>query len=358
MNDNTIFVTGGSGRLGRLIVEKLLKTKARIILLIRAKSKKEAINRITKILKDDSQIGKKLIILNGDLLKNNFGLNSDDHAYLIGSTTHILNAAANTRFTLPLDEARKSNVETAQSIIDFAFQCSNLKRLGHLSTAYVAGKRTGRVLESELEHSKGFCNTYEQSKHEAELLMRSHINSLPIAIFRPSIVIESPKELRSLKAANALSIGLFLVRKGFLPLLPGREENKLDTVRNADAMQAIIELLLKDRLRYSTYHVTSADEALTLKDLFSLIQETSNQKIPIKFCGTMSSFTRALNKILRYRPDLNMFYRKTKSFLPELAYPKIFDNRNLLEETSVKIQKQRMIKEIRSILKQHKRIRK
>jgi len=61
--------------------------------------------------------------------------------------------------------------------------------LFHVSTAYVAGARAGRVTESDLLCGQPFRNSYESSKAEAEVLVREAMPRQPAVVFRPSIVI-------------------------------------------------------------------------------------------------------------------------------------------------------------------------
>ena len=86
---------------------------------------------------------------------------------------------------------------------------------------------------------------------------------------------------------------------------------------------------------------------------FQLV-ENENQtgkKLPIRFCGDIELFTSELKKVTRFRPDLGAIYKKTQSFLPELAFPKIFDNRSLLVELGMKKFSPRPINELKSLLK-------
>ena len=53
----------------------------------------------------------------------------------------------------------------------------------------MAGQRTGLIRESELSVGQGYRNTYEQTKAEAEALVRSRLGSLPGVILRPSIIV-------------------------------------------------------------------------------------------------------------------------------------------------------------------------
>jgi thioester reductase-like protein len=58
-----------------------------------------------------------------------------------------------------------------------------------VSTCYVAGRRTGRILETELEHNAGFRNFYEETKYLAELEVEKLKSHLPVTIYRPSVVV-------------------------------------------------------------------------------------------------------------------------------------------------------------------------
>ena len=64
----------------------------------------------------------------------------------------------------------------------------DLRRIVHVSTAYVSGRHAGEFGEGDLEVGQEFRNTYECSKYEAERLLRG-VGELPLAIARPSIVV-------------------------------------------------------------------------------------------------------------------------------------------------------------------------
>ena len=335
MKTKTTIITGSTGVFGKYLVEDLLKSKSRIILLVRADSQKQADDRIKKLLAPDSSPFDKITVLKCDLTQENLGLASGELKILKQTTTHILHAAASTKFTLLLNEARRNNVETTKRLLSFAKNCKSLERFGFVSTAYIAGKRSGVILEEEFEHNAGFLNTYEESKYEAETIVRSMISLLPIVIFRPSLII-TPYKKSDISPVNALTLGLFLARKGFLPVFPGGEDNKLDIIDGTVASKAVTQIFLKDSLHCLTYHITSAQNSPRIKDFIGMIESQSGKRLPIRFCGDIEKFTSELKKITRFRPDLIAIYKKTQSFLPELAFPKIYDNKNLLEELKLK----------------------
>jgi len=83
-------------------------------------------------------------------------------------------------------------VEGTRNILEFALRCKRIRRVNHISTAYVVGKKE-RVEFSEdmLELNQDFNNTYEQSKYEAEILVKEfRQKGLKISVFRPSMMME------------------------------------------------------------------------------------------------------------------------------------------------------------------------
>ncbi len=98
---------------------------------------------------------------------------------LSAETTRVIHSAATVRFDHTIEEARAINVEGTRRVLDFAAGARQLRSLAYVGTAYVAGERTGLVRESELAVGQSYRNTYEQTKAEAEALVRSRLDSLP-----------------------------------------------------------------------------------------------------------------------------------------------------------------------------------
>jgi nucleoside-diphosphate-sugar epimerase len=305
-----ILLTGATGRLGRCIAAELSRTGAELVLVVRARSPEAARERIHAELPGSTELG-RVRALCGDVTQPGLGLGMRERRRLRTSVDVILHAAASTSFTLPLAEARRANVEATRNVLAFAERAPRLGRLGHVSTAFVAGKRTGRIHEGELEHVCGYQNSYQQSKNEAEQLVRAQHDRLPVVVYRPSIVLDGPDA----PGRSAFRYAFDLIRKGLLRGLPGSASTPLDLVTESDAARAIVRLLFsEDDVR--TYHVAGGDRALTLDDVVGAFG--------VRYLDE-AHFRWALAKWRRERPRLGLVYDELESFIFELAYPKVFD---------------------------------
>ena len=74
-------------------------------------------------------------------------------------------------------------------MLDLCPAAERLERLAYVSTAYVAGKRTGVVYEHELVMGQDFKNHYESTKFQAEVWVRELLDPVPTTILRPAIVV-------------------------------------------------------------------------------------------------------------------------------------------------------------------------
>jgi thioester reductase-like protein len=231
-----LFLTGATGFIGARLLRKWLESSsAHITVLARPQGEIGPAVRLLGMLPslapdiDDETIHRRITILDGDLQEPHLGLADDDYRRLADSATHIIHCAAAVHFGLNLEQVSQTNVHGTEEILALAGQCRNLRRFDHLSTAYVAGKRTGLILEEELDRGQNHNNTYEKSKFEAEKLVAAAMNDLPVAILRPSIVV-CDTSTGELPLTSVFYRILSMYASGRLTCLPGNPDTKLDIV--------------------------------------------------------------------------------------------------------------------------------
>jgi nucleoside-diphosphate-sugar epimerase len=136
------------------------------------------------------------------------------------------------------------------------------ERFAYIGTAFVAGRRTGVVYEHEVDVGQAFTNTYEQSKLEAEKLVRVHADELPITVLRPSIVAgrTSTGETSSFKV---LYWPLKVFARRLIVCIPADPEAMYDIVPVDFVVEALLHILERKDSVGGCFHLT-AGQAVTL----------------------------------------------------------------------------------------------
>lgn len=169
LRGKTFLITGATGFLGKVLVEKILRMAPdvhKIFVLVKAKNKEAALERLTndiinaELFKQMRQIhGKsyqsfmlsKLVPVVGNVCENNIGVDEVAADFMSKEINVIVNSAANTTFDERYDVALDINTVGPAQLMRFAKQCQKLKLFVQISTAYVNGQRQGMILE------KPFC---------------------------------------------------------------------------------------------------------------------------------------------------------------------------------------------------------
>src|SRR5437763_9168874 len=248
---DTVFITGGTGMIGRQLVARICAepTVEKVFVLTRRSS----------MLVPHS----KLEVIQGDVECADLGMDLADRRLLAQSVTTIIHGAALTSFSSDLKAARAVNVEGTEWVLQLAADCLRLRGFCHLSTVYVCGKRTGKVCETELEHSSGFVNSYEQSKYEAEQLVQAESYRLPTSIVRLSTVI-GDSESGTVTKMGGIHHAMRMVFHGLAPSVPGRKDSAVDLIPLDYVVESIAVLGLQKFAPDTTWHVCGADDALSL----------------------------------------------------------------------------------------------
>jgi len=192
-----IFLTGATGFLGTVLLNDLLMRGYTVTALVRAHQGLSASDRLKSRMLDydpgfpwDRFNGRNLFAVEGDTTQLFFGMSKDLYDRCAASTDVVIHNAACTALETDWKILEAINIGGTREAIEFASH-THAKSLVHVSSAYVAGERTGVAREDELLMTEGFRNGYERSKAIAESEVRDAAASgrIQFLIVRPSIIV-------------------------------------------------------------------------------------------------------------------------------------------------------------------------
>ena len=285
-----VLLTGATGFIGTQVALELLKRPdLRIVALVRADNAKEAEHKARRQWWDHpalaADIGKRIDIVAGDVSNERLGLSDAEYGSMIMTLTQIVHTAAEVRLDVPAEKLRLTNVQGTANVLDLAREAHRdhgLARFVHLSTAYVAGKRTGEVAESELSDAAGFSSEYERSKHDAERLVREAGREMAVTVLRPGMVVGDSKT-GYLRNFNTLYVPVRLYLTGRSRVLPVSPSMRVNFVPVDHIAGAAVSLTFDPRAEGLTFHLTAPPEKLpTVRELVAAVRQWARKKAGIR----------------------------------------------------------------------------
>ena len=326
-----LLMTGVTGLVGGELLKLLLSAKPGqcVVVLTRRPQKIAELNLVGDVA-----------ALQGDITEPYLGLDDRSYAELKAGITEVIHCAADTRFGLSLDCARAVNTEGTRNVLRLASECRRLQKFAFLSTVYVAGRSIGHFREEPLCHQSGFCNTYQQSKYEAEQLVSRAMNELPAAIFRLSSIIGDSRS-GFVRQFNHVHQVIRLFPQNVLPIAPGQPDAPVDLIATDWAVAALAYLFESAFVPGRIYHICAGPErSLTVREMIGLTvsmfesHPMGRKWLPIRV-PELVSLPRYEDFVEERRRDgdrlLNDLLRVLGYFLPHLAMVQAFDNRKVVE---------------------------
>ena len=178
-------LTGFPGFIGRRLATRLLAGEGdvRLVALVEPRMFEAAGDAAAAIGAE------RIELVAGDISEPRLGLDGDTYDRLCSELRRVYHLAAIYNLAVPLEVAQRVNVDGTGNIVDLCAAAEQLERLAYVSTAYVAGARTGVVYEHELVMGQSFKNHYESTKFQAEVWVREWLGRVPTTILRPAIVV-------------------------------------------------------------------------------------------------------------------------------------------------------------------------
>jgi len=180
------FVTGGTGFIGRFLVERLLSRGGTVHLLVRRESEQKFEDLRTHL----GASSEALVPVWGDITRHGL-VSLEDRQALAGKIDHVFHLAAVYDMTMDDETADRVNVEGTRNVVQFTNALAGPVRLHHVSSVAVAGARyEGRFTEDMFDEGQALDHPYYRTKFESERIVREE-STCPYRIYRPGMVVGS-----------------------------------------------------------------------------------------------------------------------------------------------------------------------
>ncbi|XP_069375748.1 fatty acyl-CoA reductase 1 isoform X4 [Paralichthys olivaceus] len=226
-----VLITGATGFMGKVLVEKLLRSCPEVnalYILVRPKAGQSMQQRVSDMMKcklfdrvreDNPDFHEKIIPISSELVQPGLAISPVDVEKLTACINVVFHCAATIRFDEPLKHALQLNVIATQQLLSLAQQMHHLEAFIHISTAYANCNRKHideviypppvepkKLIESLEWMDDNMVrditprligdrpNTYTYTKALAEYVVQQEQDKLNIGIIRPSIVGASWQE--------------------------------------------------------------------------------------------------------------------------------------------------------------------
>ncbi|OCA89807.1 SDR family oxidoreductase [Bacillus sp. FJAT-27986] len=281
------FFTGFPGFISNQLIRELKKQDQlfnKVIAIVLPSVWHKAVSERLKIINEFNLDENQFILIEGDITKPGLNISKKESGFKKGEITHFFHLAAIYDLAVPKNIAYLVNVDGTHNVNDYVLTLPNLLRYTYFSTAYVAGRREGKLYEHELIKPDKFKNSYEETKYEAEVLVRKIMDHVPVTVIRPGIVKGNTLTGETIKFDGPYFILNFLDRIRYLPIIPNITKSTcvINLVPVDYIVKATAYLTLSPKGAGKTYHLTDPNP-YTVTDIYKLFLKGYNGKRPIGY---------------------------------------------------------------------------
>jgi fatty acyl-CoA reductase len=141
-----VLVTGASGYVGGLVLEKLLRCTdvEKVYIMLRSKKGEDMQSRLDKMINSSplmhllrgNPVLRKIRAIAGDMTAVGLGISLTDRQLLQRDVQTVVHCAADIRLEVGIQELLRANYEGTRQLLDMARSFDNLQAFVHVSSAY------------------------------------------------------------------------------------------------------------------------------------------------------------------------------------------------------------------------------
>ncbi|MFP7292021.1 alpha/beta fold hydrolase [Bacillus safensis] len=279
----TVFLTGGTGFIGKQLVKELVKEDVNILLLVRSKSKATRIFQERGILKESV-----MHFIEGDLTKIELGLSAEDKERVM-KTDVMIHAGGPMDIQATSKEAASVFLNGAKYIGELAKNIHQLKGLQHF--IHVVGymspfdDENSKIAIDVFKEGNNYLkikNPYERTKFLADLYIRQQASAVgyPLSVINPPTVVGSSKT-GSTEQIAGLGLLVTSIRRGLMPVIPGGKGYRLPLISNDEFAKFIVQVFRMEQPAIQTYTlVEDKEHDQNIAELLSVMSESMNMRAP------------------------------------------------------------------------------
>ncbi len=299
-DDALILLTGFPSYVARRLCRELLERRPAARILLLHSENGAVLDAFLKSLPEAQR--RRVESLAGNVSHMDLGLSSDEYGRLTREVTEIQHAAWAYLARGHGATLRRVNVRGTREVVELAGQCQALVRLVHWSTVHVSGCRQGVVMEEDLECGQRFHSAFEQTRYEAERLVRRASRTLPVTVLRPGVIVGDSEtgELERYEGPWRLMERFLMASPTQPALLPGTGNAPVHAVPIDFVVRAGVYLSTLPEAEGRTYHLVDP-APLPAKRTYALVARKAHRKPP------QQVVPKVVSRLLRLHPKVERF---------------------------------------------------
>lgn len=294
MKKQNIFVTGGTGLIGRWTVAQLSQLGHRVRVLVRnAHQREEEYYDWIQAHKGNKE---NVELLDGDLSKTTLGLTEGNLSQLSNIDT-IYHMGASFSWGLSPEQARQVTVDGSRELMHIASQLPKLKQLIHLSGYMLAAApiwtklgldpkkqdATNPLSEQQISHLYKTYGGYEAAKIESHFLMQhlAHKNNIPLTGILLSSAI-GHSQTGEIDQPHGIPMLVNSLWNENLPIIPGTKNDWIPLI-TVDYLVNFITGILQLPETINKNYVVLDEDTPSLAELLAILSLHIGNQAPTRF---------------------------------------------------------------------------